>query len=448
MPNFEEFLKKADKLDKVQKAEADAFDFADSALLDAGANFFEVFISQLISFQWLTYFLRRLPGKTYQLSLPYLDKQFAIRETLGSDLKNDLRYGTYYQYYHDRISYTFNAFEAPFVVLHWLSSHVGKGLGLLLASPFAAVGYTVKKVYYGIQKAFYNRQLQQEFPQFEPVKFAAEWLINTNSKYLVEVYATKFLGQLSPAQVLDGIFSPSNIDTTLEISQLFASENKNYMDYLCEPDYVCSHQSLVEVRWDQYQIARIKHLETERKWALAKTIVSGMLLVPLLYTIKKYKKLVLDNEQKKAELQIIADEFKEKKDPRLLAGQRFLGSGNNEHGIHVLSAVPQHSVAYQQAMSEIGYNHLAYGAANDAAFCFAESKDERAQQIAETIVAIPNATLADVMTEEDRTAAANLRSLRNNGIFANQSADRVVPYVVAEVRGLDEEDNLNSPLLR
>jgi hypothetical protein len=59
MANFNELLNKANKLHKVENAEADTIDFADRALLDVGANFFEVLFSHLLSFQWLSYFLRK-----------------------------------------------------------------------------------------------------------------------------------------------------------------------------------------------------------------------------------------------------------------------------------------------------------------------------------------------------------------------------------------------------
>jgi hypothetical protein len=433
MSDFNELLNKAQKLDDVVMAESGSIDTFDRAVLDGSGLFFEILFSHIFGFQWIRYFLTKISAAEDITGLPYYNYRFSIHDDMGTanDIKDKLNY--FMAHHSDHISYFSNTYEYPFVILHWIGAHFGKAVGWLIASPFAALGYVGKNLYYGIKKAIANNSFKKEISKFDPADLAEKAFMYIGGAYLVNNYVTKYLAKLSPRQVLDGMFAKSNVETTLVIRNHYSAP-QNYFDHMCRPDNVSGHYSKLEMRWNSYREARENYLESERKWALAKIILSGVLIVPLFFTISAYKKLVSFLQKDKVQRDEIAKDFNDDKDPRFTRGSMYLVEAKTKEAQAIFIKVPSNSHQFKNSMSEVGHILLNKGEAKQAAPYFELAKEPRAQFIADKLAQNQDLTLGELETEYANSLSLS-GALPRIGTFA-----QTLP---AEFKSLDDDEDLS-----
>jgi hypothetical protein len=219
---LDEWFKKAKTLESVLAAKAVSRNYYDRALLDKSAIYLEITLSHIFGFQWLRKLLSYLPLERYQIILPYPLRRFSTftyhqYDDPIEDLRNEYTYGAYFGLHPvsrkgvlDTVfgmEYHYNIFEIPLVLLQWVTANIGRVLGWSAASPFAAVGYVCKRLYFMMKIALAEHQFQREFLKSQPLELAAKHYVdpNGNRVYLIQAFMNALAPCLTPRQMLESI---------------------------------------------------------------------------------------------------------------------------------------------------------------------------------------------------------------------------------------------------
>jgi len=254
-----------------------------------GDVLFKNVFSYVAGFEWLlpyTYGLNLpcakigLPTISYAVGYPrelatsYVEKQ-VLAASLGRG--NDRLISTFSR---GTNNYTINPVNFLPVFLNFIARNLGKLIGYIIASVFTIPAYLLIKSYYGIRKAMAKYRLNTALKRIAPSTLAKEWL--------------------------PGIYSA----TTTRADRINAGKLAKYvnaMDFTSGLIDACrsagSGSFVGAADYQSYEEARKKVLISKRRWALAGTILSGLLLIPLFFTIPAYNNLTRRQDSEKRVLE-------------------------------------------------------------------------------------------------------------------------------------------------
>lgn len=227
--------------------------------------------------EYVTDKFKKLPdylGLTWCINrLPTFNLPFKIIEPLG------LTYSKYSSgFILAPVTYVITPLNFWAVGLHYGLRQLAKTVGWLLVSPFTIPAYLGIKAYYGIKHAIANHKINSTLKKIAPQHLAQAWCTSCNTTYSNTVPLRIIAKHVPPQEFIAGFKA---------YRAKIKAEGKD--------DRLTLHDT-----YDEYSKAREKALKSERNWSLFKTILSGIFIVPLLWTYPKHKKLIQRHEEEKS----------------------------------------------------------------------------------------------------------------------------------------------------
>lgn len=275
-----------------------------------------------IGFEWFINLTRNLNLPTATLILPSIPKISFYGRTIIEPTKNILRINPV-------------NFWAQF--LNYFARNLGKLIGWIIVAPFAMPALGIIELIYGIKKT-----LLTESPIKDNVELQLK-LKNDDKKIAEHANTTDF--SLSLVEL--------ESNRTLKV---ISSDFDKASYYKQQPKYLYHFEAFAD--------ARNKVLNKQRTWEILKTVLSGILIVPLFFTIPALKKtLSLQSDERlllthnAAIFNDVNKQWREEYPAERSSiffeiGKKFRNAGNMDLAFIWFSKTPSTSSKYQDAMFE------------------------------------------------------------------------------------------------
>jgi hypothetical protein len=399
-----------------------------------GDVFFKNLFSYVLGFEWFLRFLQRFdfPVHNKMLSIPSLKYTIALSsgvvplDKLGKYLFGQGDYPLISKISLDSVSYKMNFINFWAICLNFIAINLGKILGWILVSPFTITANLLIKAYYGVKSAILNFKINSN-----PQELTSLYFSNSDS---FKISANKAAKHVNASDAMVGFvkYHRENIWRKIDYTAI------ERFEFYCRP---YGYDNLLVGRYKNYSHARKKILVREYYWSLVKTILSGIFLLPLLFTIPAHNKLIKRQDDEKQLLnkntflieQICQLTSQMKNNSYFEIGKLLSNHQRPDLGFYYFEKVSKFSPMYKEAMKCCG-NYLLEIGQHDLANQYFKIAQEApvvntAQRQAPLAVVATESMPPEVKEEKSEESfvasiSSSTQTLRRVGVFADQSVTR------------------------
>lgn len=295
-------------------------------------NFFEKFFTYTLGFQWVTYLTEKTRLGHSKVKLPIVS--YVCTEALIGDAK-------FHHFSIDRARYKVNILNFWQFPLNYVARTLGKTVGWLIVSPFTIPTFVGISAVTGVISALKQFGLNSKLAEISPVELATQWASRNQPLKTMDI--TK---RITAHDFVKGMINALRINPT---------SYRNNFDIFCA--------------FNSYADAKRREIQSNKRWALAKTILSGLAFgLPLFFTIPWYKNKTSQENKELAALYMYRQDIRtlETKnytctpwdlgdDDLYQLGLARLEKNNVDLAFTYLYKIKSDFIHYKKAMNDCGY---------------------------------------------------------------------------------------------
>lgn len=299
--------------------------------LNFAENFIENFFAYTVGFQWFTYLTERTRLRRSEVNLPIVS--YVYTEALIGDMK-------FHHFSIDRARYKVNILNFWQFPLNYVARTLGKAVGWLIVSPFTVPTFVGISVVAGVVSTVKQFGLNSKLAEIPPVELATQWASRNQSLKTIDIAK-----RITAHDFARGMINALRIKPP--------SHRNNF-------NIFCAFKS--------YFNAKSRELQSNKRWALAKTMLSGLALgFPLFFTVPWYKKKTSQIYEELVTLHKYGQDMRTleykndscnpsnlKDDDIYQIGLEHLDEKNTDFAFTYLSTIKPDFVHYTKAMNECG----------------------------------------------------------------------------------------------
>lgn len=331
------------------------------------------------------------------------------------------------------VKYTINLASAIPVAFNYIFRNVGKILGWTLVAPYTIPAYLLIKPYFAIKKSYYKSRIDSILDKMNDLE-----LVTANLDSNIKM--KKIAARLNTEEFTNALTHYQSKSLKRDL------KNDRTTNMFSNPD-----------TFSQYATARTKVLNSARRWSLAKTILSGIFIIPLFFTIPAHQRLLeqqsiekslieendsllkeveskneridsssistrrsrwLDDQSELEQVQeISADQTAKKLDTHHRAGDILLELRRPDLAKYYYSKTPKESKHYNNDMNQLGTHLRAVGETSLANAVLKEAssvRDKQADKVLESLASSGLSKFGKFAQTGDKGKEVADKSLRPN----------------------------------